>query len=85
MVREVVETVAEAEANPHLTFERAATLSRSTENIVTAIQGLVVHLRVQSADADFVEALEQMLGTLRTADLMAGRLVIQASSILQVA
>ena len=85
MVSEVGAMVDEAAADPDLTFERAAALSRATENIVAAIQGLISQLRPQGTNTDFIEALEQMLGTLRAADMLAGKLVIQASGILEVA
>ena len=85
MVCEVVAMVDEATADPDLTFERAAAVSRATENIVAAIQGLISQLRLQGTNTGFIEALEQMLGRLWAADMRAGKLVIQASGILEVA
>ena len=85
MVEEVMALVNEAAADPGLTYERAAALSRATENIVTAIQGLIPRLRLEGADTGFLAALEGMLQTLRAADLQAGKLVIQAVGILSVA
>lgn len=85
VVGEVVAMVGEAAADPDLTFERAAALSRSTEDIAAALHGLIAHLRSPGVDADFIEALERMLGTLRTADMQAGQLVIRTSGVLRVA